>query len=361
MSEVHPALRRAGCWFLCSGIQEPHGGVARYHLAHEGRNAAVSTEITGYAVSAFVYLASKTGDARFLDAAVRASRFLTRVAWDREADAMPFEVAPPNGKQPPSYFFDCGIIVRGLLAVWRVTADDELLDGAVKCGRAMTRDFVENGVAHPILTLPDKRPQPWEQRWSRCPGCYQLKSAMAWKELEEATGSREWTPYYEEAVKGALRGHSVFLPGSGDQEKVMDRLHAYCYFLEGLLPVADRAEVREALATGIAHTSGFLRRIAPVFARSDVYAQLLRVRLYACVLGNITLDEEAARDEAESLARFQCSAGEPRLKDGFWFGARHGAEVPYMNPVSTAFAMQALEVWREHQAGEFRGRRAELI
>ena len=360
MPEVHPAVRRAGCWFLRSGIQEPDGGVARYYLVHEGRNAAVSTEITGYAVSALVYIAGKTGEARFLDAALRAARFLTQ-AWDREIEAMPFETARSNGTRPPSYFFDCGIIVRGLLAAWRATAAEDLLEIAVKCGRAMARDFVENGVAHPILTLPEKKPSPWEPRWSRRPGCYQLKSAMAWKDLEEATGSAEWAVYYEEAVRSALGGHSEFLPGSEDQEKVMDRLHAYCYFLEGLLPVANRADVRGALDSGIARTGELLRRIAPVFARSDVYAQLLRVRLYAHALGNVALDEGAAREEAKALAQFHCDSGEPRLKDGFWFGVKQGAELPFMNPVSTAFAMQALESWHEHSDGEFRARRADLI
>ena len=360
MPEIHPALRRAGCWFLCSGIQETNGGVARYYLAREGRNAPVSTEITGYATSALVYLAEKTGEERFLDCAVRAARFLTRAAWDRECLAMPFEIAA-NGTKPPTYFFDCGIIARGLLAAWRATQDEELLDAAVACGRSMARDFVENGVAHPILTLPDKKPLPWEARWSRGPGCYQLKSAMAWHDLTEATGSREWAPYYEESVRIALRGHEAFLPGSEDLEKVMDRLHAYCYFLEGLLPVADRRESQEALSSGITRTSNWLRRIAPVFVRSDVYAQLLRVRLYASALGKAPLDGQAAREEAESLARFQCDAGEPHLRDGFWFGVKQGAELPFMNPVSTAFAMQALEAWREHTDGEFRARRAELI
>src|ERR1700744_1988281 len=55
------ALEQAGCWFLRSGIQEPSGGVARYFLADAGRNKPVSTEITGYAASAFSYLYSVTG------------------------------------------------------------------------------------------------------------------------------------------------------------------------------------------------------------------------------------------------------------------------------------------------------------
>ena len=63
----------------------------------------------------------------------------------------------------------------------------------------------------------------------------------------------------------------------------MDRLHAYCYFLEALLFTADN---REALASGIEHAGRLLREIAPSFERSDVNAQLLRVRLVAHHLGH---------------------------------------------------------------------------
>src|SRR5690348_415318 len=67
-----PQISRAGEWFLHSGIQEANGGVARYHRVDVGRNAAISTEITGYAASALVYLHSLTHDDRYLDRATAA-------------------------------------------------------------------------------------------------------------------------------------------------------------------------------------------------------------------------------------------------------------------------------------------------
>ena len=60
------SLERAGGWFLESGIQEPNGGVARFYRADLGRNRAISTEITGYAASALMYLHSATGDPAYL-------------------------------------------------------------------------------------------------------------------------------------------------------------------------------------------------------------------------------------------------------------------------------------------------------
>ena len=124
----------------------------------------------------------------------------------------------------------------------------------------------------------------------------------------------------------------------------MDRLHAACYFLEALSPLLDRPECAETYRFMMSRISHYLREISPDFARSDVYAQLLRARIYAASV--IPVDKALACEEASALAEFQ------RPDGGFWFGRRDGQFVPHVNPVSTAFAMQALEVWRAFDNGE---------
>src|SRR5579864_3923202 len=109
--------RTVGEWMLHSGIEEPEGGVARYYLSDLNRNKPVSTEITGYCISALVLLHEQTGEMRYWDAAVKNVKFLTKTAWDPNSSAMPFE-CEGEGKNY-SYFFDAGIIARGLLTAWR--------------------------------------------------------------------------------------------------------------------------------------------------------------------------------------------------------------------------------------------------
>ena len=335
---MSPQLARAGDWFLHSGIQESNGGVARYHRTDTGRNLPVSTEITGYALSAFVYLHHAAPAGPWLAAAQRAAQFLTRCAWDPAARVMPFEIAP----SVEAYFFDCGIITRGLLAYSRATGDAEALAVAVATGEFMLRDFAAPaGEFHPILTLPGKCPVERDPlRWSRAPGCYQLKSAMAWWDLFEITGEPRFHDAYMQVLEYALTTFRDFLPGHPDRLKVMDRLHAFCYFLEGLLPfAASDPHCAAALSEGIALAAHHLREIAPDFARSDVFAQLLRARLYADQAGVAALDRPAAEWEAAQLATFQ------RPDGGYWFGRKAGEWLPFSNPVSTAFAAQALESW----------------
>jgi hypothetical protein len=351
LSSTDTSIEAAGRWFLHSGIQEASGGVARYYRSDLGQNARVSTEITGYAVSAFLFLHERTGDAAYLDAALRAARFLTRVAWDAKLGTFPFELPPAPAF---AYFFDCGIIVRGLLRAWRATGETEFRDVAIAAGRAMLTDFQAGRTIHPILALPDKRPLAWEPRWSASPGCYQLKSAMAWHEMFEATGDREFLCGYEAALQAALENDRAFLAADSDPQRVMDRLHAYAYFLEGLLPVLDRPECAQTFRDGVDRVSGLLREIGPVFARSDVYAQLLRARLVGVVHGVLPLDEAAAAEEAEKARSFQIAADDSRVSGGFLFGRKQGDALPFVNPVSTAFCVQALAWWDDRASGRTR-------
>jgi len=319
-------------WLLHSGIQESNGGVARYYRSDLERNHAISTEITGYAASTFAYLHSLTGDQRYRERALSAAGYLTR-AWDAVAEVMPFEIDPSLF----TYFFDCGIIIRGLLAA---KESDEL---ATAISRSMARDFDAGPDFHPILRLPEKLPMPRDpERWSKSSGCYQLKSAMAWVDLGE-------TELYERVLEFSLRSWGNFLPGNPDRLKIMDRLHPFLYFLEGLLPRAADPRCAAALCEGIRRTARYLNEIAPDFERCDVYAQLLRIRLYADARGAAPLDSEAAAREAERLVECQASSSDPRVNGGFYFGRKNGEWIPYVNPACTAFAIQALAMWETRQ------------
>ena len=104
-----------------------------------------------------------------------------------------------------------------------------------------------------------------------------------------------------------------------------------------------------------------MREISPGFERSDVCAQILRARLYAGSLGAVPLDREAAEEEARRAASYQVRGADRRAEGGFWFGRRNGELVPHVNPVSTAFCLQALAMWRQYLDGTFQPIRQELI
>ena len=350
LSNLRSSSGRAGAWFVKSGIQDETGGVARYYRSDLAQNARVSTEITGYAVSTLVYLYSRTDDRAYLASAERAGKFLTQVAWSPGLATFPFEHSLRDAPRPLAYFFDCGIIIRGLVRLAEITGDSEYLDIATKAGLSMAADFSAAEGYHPIIELPGKSPVAYAPQWSRSPGCYQLKSALAWHDLAVATGNSDFEALYESAVSAAIKTRNAFLPAE-TPEATMDRLHAYAYFLEGMLPLAGRSDCAAALAEGVERISNYLRSIRPVFERSDVYAQLLRARLFANQLAGIPVNRPAARDEVARVSEFQLTDDDGRIGGGFCFGRKDGSLLPYVNPVSTGFCMQALEMWNDFESG----------
>jgi len=324
--------------------------VARYHFSDRGENARISTEITGYTVSSLLDLHARTGNPAAREVALDSARFLCRDAWEPALAAMPFEWAQ-DGALPEhaSYFFDNGIIIRALLRAYRLTGEDLFLRTAIGCGESMRRDFVNQTDIHPILDLPAKTPRARDARWSRTSDCYQLKSALGWLDLAAATGEEAWNVEFDRALERALRTHQAF-PDGEPGSRTMDRLHAYCYFLEALLTRTDEPEVRTALAEGLTLAGDRLRDWRDEFERSDVPAQILRVRLWADAAGAVKLDAGRAAEEAAWAAGYQ-TAGAPNVDGSFCFGSRHGGMMPFANPVSTAFCLQALALYEDHLAG----------
>jgi hypothetical protein len=214
----------------------------------------------------------------------------------------------------------------------------------------MLRDFRNDADIHPVLRLPGKEPQTRNERWSRQSGCYQLKAALAWLELAEGTGNSEFREAFERTLEQSMATQANFLTGEGEGERLVDRLHAYGYFLEALTAMG--RERREELNDGIARAAVWLRRLRPKFDRSDASAQLLRVRLHAEAHAGVALDKEAAREEAVFCAAYQDVGPDPRCTGGFWFGSLAGARVANVNPVSTAFCVQALAQWEQREGGE---------
>ncbi len=330
--------------------------MARYYRVDEQRNLPLSTEITGYSVSALLELYQRTGRSEYLNQAIAAGRYL-RNAWNAVLGTMPFETDPPgNGF---AYFFDLGIIARALLRLADVTGDTQALEVARRCGQSMYQDFAAPQGSHCILTLPAKTPLPDEPWWSRRPGAFHLKAALAWLEL--APRFPEFAAPYQRQLDFSLAVWRELIDLEPQRERLMDRLHPLGYFLEGLLPVLHQPGAAEAFRQAVPVYAALLREIGPAFTRSDAYAQLLRARIYADAAGILPLDETQAAEEYTVIVSLQDQSGDPRRHGGYAFGTRQGQVLPFANPVSTAFCMQAVAHWHDRQAGKFQAHWRELI
>lgn len=349
--QMNSSAEAAIQWLLSSGIQQPSGGVARYYRADTRSYRDVSTELTGYFLSAVV---RQGPESALPHQALHAGRFLIGEGFDRHSELFPFELsASPGGGPRLAYFFDCGIIIRGLARLWERTNEPDFLDAAERCGLALTSRMKRvDGSFFPLFNLNTGEPFEGADRWSLRSGVYQLKVALALRELHVITGLGEFDACLGDLKRWCLERHEAFLPGHESPDGVMDRMHAYCYFLEGLLPSAGlESESNRALRFGILKLENLVREIGPGFLRSDVVAQLLRLRLFADKLGVMELDYRQAEDEAAVVRAFQQAQADPATQGGFAFARRCGGLVPHINPASTIFCLQALDMWDQTMDG----------
>lgn len=343
-------------WLLTSGIQDESGGVARYYQTDDRSYRNISTVTTGYYISAMLK-ANENGETEPLDRALKSGRFLVERAFDPNIELFPVEIAADGESSTlEARFIDCCIAARALLHLYQATGEHVFLDRAERCGVALrTRMSRVDGSFFPLLDLRSGKPGAGTDSWSVEAEVYQLKSSLAFLELSDATGNREFNTSTELMLNWCLKTHEGFVRGDDAPEKVMDRLHAYSYFLEGLLPVAsENMKASNALQRGILEVENRMREVAGNYQRCDVVAQLLRLRLYADRIGIMELDAGEAEKEALLIEQFQHQSTDPKVDGGFAF-ARHGSQfTPHVNPATTAVAVQALAMWEQAEDGAFR-------
>ena len=344
-------------WLTGSGIQNKSGGVAQYYCADVGKYREVAVGTTGSFISALLKLHWSEGEP-VPGVALRAGHFLTKHAFDRDSDL--FALGPstnPNSSSLHASFVECGIVIRGLLDLWRATGDRACLDHAERCGLALCGKMsIVDGSFFPLYDIAMNHPHSGSGAWSVEPGVYQLKVGLAFLELAEATGMGQFKASTEFMRTWALkRQESFLLDDTEEPQLMMDRAHAYCYFLEGLLPEAalDR-DCRQALQFGLLRVENLVDEIGGQFQRCDVLAQVLRLRLYADIIGVMELNRGRADQEATRIAEFQIQSPDPRVDGGFAFARQRSELLQHINPATTAVAVQALQMWEQAEEETFR-------
>ena len=158
--------------------------------------------------------------------------------------------------------------------------------------------------------------------------------------MPQATGDASFRRAVRARAGDSLRTYAAFLPGHPDRAQGDGPAARVLLFPRRAAAARPRPALLRCHATTGIRAWRLLREIAPEFERSDVYAQLLRMRVYADRAGVAPLDREAADFEAARLQTLRSARAAASISD-----ARAATGCPYLNPVSTAFAMQALAVW----------------
>ena len=380
--EIKSAVDRAVNWLINSGIQniDPgkkniYGSFNAWYEEDTGIYPFVYSEITGYMLTMMCYLWGRDKKQEYLERAKLTGDWLLNVVHESNGGfrcLYPLNPSRFDFKKDQMYAFDNGIILNGLVNLYRVTRQEKYLVAAVTVADWLVYSAQKpSGAFFPIYQLNEERFFEADKEWSMTSGGYHAKIAIGLLNLYDLSRKKK---YLESAVKicdfafssqnANGRYISYFSRGGTNA-------HPHCYTAEGLWVAGSFLQREDYLdsssrAVGwlldMQSEEGYIPRLflddRPVYnERFDALSQA--VRLSVIHMSEKRLLPEV-KDKIESmlshiLASQARNAGNPKLDGGFYFGksSAGGKVIPHLNLWVTSFAIQALQAYADYCIGNF--------
>lgn len=317
------------------------------------------------------WLHSRKRNPYLLDSAVRAADWLIAVAHEPTGGfpcLVPLRANRFEHKRDYLYSFDCGIILSGLVNLYRASGNGRFLASAVTVADWMMRDLQdERGAFKPVYNSANGEWIYSNAEWSLCSGSYHTKIAIGLINLYDATRVDKYKHAATKACDFALTfqqpdGRFVTFPDEGGTNS-----HPHAYSAEGLWVVGkylDRQDYLTASARGtewlfsVQSPEGYVPRHwhngeAHYNERVDVLSQALRLAEIHRSEGRLDESLEPQMALLEPLIlRNQAHDDDSRVNGAFYFGRlSNGDTVKHANVWVSSFAIQALTLREDRKHG----------
>lgn len=350
----------AARWLLHSGIQNPPGaknangadigGAFNAWFDPETNSYSyVYSEITGYALTALMYLYGEKGEDLYRTHARQAADWLISTQTKEGAFPTALRYAENDFKSPHFHTFDVGMVLNGLLCLYDSTKEERYLESARKAADWLIRFQNPDGSLAAHVTA-EGEVTDTPTTWSTQPGSYHAKIAIGLLHFFRASGDERYRTAAVNLCEYALTRQQPDGQFYTYGEEQGTNFHPHFYSAEGLWVVGTIIQEKRYLdaahrATMWAHThtkDGIVPRHKHAEfnynERVDVLAQ--GYRMFA--LHGLADSTEAKTLRGVLLSR-QYNKDNQSQHGGFTFGVTSdGHQLPHINCWVTMFALQAL-------------------
>ncbi len=361
------AISSASLWLLRSGIQNVsadkklRGGVAAWYEPDKKIYPFLYSEITGYALSAWMFLHRIHPDAKFVRHARLAAGWLMRNALLKEG-GVKTRLYLVNHYVSPNYCFyfgrvysfDAAMVGYGLLQFFKTSKDPHCLQSVQKILEFLVTVMKrKDGTYEAYYDSQKKRCSEDFDKWSDQGGSFHAKLALLFIDYYEVTNDENYKKLAGQLLDTVMKTQEKdgrFVTSRKDRST---HLHPHAYTLEGLLYGAVKLNRRRYLEAAAKGFQWMLRgvsndgSVSSIYEkgsfshheRSDIVGQTLRIGsiLYALDSQRIKKYLPTLRGIRGHLSLFQQPAG------GFVYGfATDGLMRNHWNAWSTMFGIQAL-------------------
>src|SRR5438093_7788331 len=196
------AVKRAIAWVRSSGIQNisddlaVRGSFNAWYEQDKEVYPFVYSEITGYLVTLVCYLWKRLQDERYLTRAQMAGDWLLNTTHEPNGGFRCLYPRNPSRfdfKSAQMYAFDNGIVLNGLVNLYRASRQEKYLASAVTAADWLVYSAQKpTGAFYPIYQLDEDRFFESDKEWSMCSGSYHAKIAIGLLNLYDLTHKRKY-------------------------------------------------------------------------------------------------------------------------------------------------------------------------
>lgn len=367
------AVEKVANWLVHSGIQnisddpKKKGGINSWFDLNKKDYPYIYSEITGYGMTTLVFLHQLFQDELFLNQGILAGQWVLKNALDdtggvktRDYLSPDPEAANYSFESGQLYSFDSGIVLFGLLNIYKKNQDPAFLDAAIKIGNFLINQCQKSdGAMYAYYDRQKNNPVSEFKKWSTQSGSFHAKIAMGLYLLYEITTDHKYLKSVERLLDSSLQfqkpdGRFISFADHGGTH-----LHPHAYSCEGLLFVGLKMKndkylsaVRRGVEWALNHVrnDGTLNYIYDGekfnnLERVDALSQVLRLGAY---LEQKNMISHAYRDKLNNMAS-RLLAYQKTIDEqvgGFYYGFHdNGEKLNHINSWCTMFALQALSYY----------------
>ena len=357
-------------WLLCSDIRIKNGSDRGAVYGWKNLNPPVYpfiyNEITGYAITSFSWIYSEFSEPAALQAAKESSEWIIKNMQSYLLVAGRTKIDNFDEKGDLSnqiYAFDNGMIMIGLLNLYKITTDPNLLMVAEHMAKVLIERFFDGSK---LTALLDNSYKPiinnysgrnYSTKWSTLSGGYHCKLSLGLLELSMLTNNR----FYAEVSNSLCNFAKTLQKPDGrfttNPDSEISYLHPHLYACEGLIYAGIKQSNEDYYTSGlkgikwamkqINSTTGGLPRDSAdkSVEQSDCISQLLRLLILCRSRLSVKKSSsnylvDALIDRLHSrLLDFYIPVGQDKG------GMRYQLALESACSWCTMFSMQALRLW----------------
>lgn len=344
-------------WITDSGIQSPDGGVYAWYDTTTNEHSYLYSEITGYAITAFLYLHKLYNQNEYVERAEKAAGWIINNAFSECGGVKTRQFTNNSIVDEHTSFsggnifsFDTAMVLYGFANLYKTTEKKEYLDIAVKMADFLVDTMQqEDGSFVAIYNEKTGLVPSSTKKWSTQPRSFHAKNALGLIAMYEITKNEKYKKSAIKVCNFALTTQDENGRFVTDTVSNATHMHPHCYTIEGLSFVGatfgierftKSAEKATYWALSRTDKNGINEVYYPQtdnfsdFQRSDVLAQVLR-------MGLLFVKDESVDHLANVLLKYRADQDNDGEKDGFYYGKSH----EHINFWVTMFAFQALALY----------------